>query len=381
MAAAPLRAGELPPALPRLRRVESRFTSRHGHNLCVHAWEPEVDAAAGPVAIVLLAHGYTNYIGSFFDWKASLLSAYGLLVFGVDHYAHGRSDGLPAYIPDFGVLVDDFQDYATALRARHPGLPLFAYGESMGGAVAIQVSRRAPALFAGLLLFAPMAGFDARELPHWALQAAARLLNLVVPWAPGLVPMRDIQAACFRDPERVAEIGLDPHRYAGSVRLATALQLKAATEDIQAGQGSLSTPFLLVHGTADVVTSPRVSAALFAAAGAADKTLLLFEGGWHVLWWEATATRAVVLERLVAWVHARAPTAVARGLSGPPPPLPFAHTATLPTAAGLFREPGPLLPWTFKSHGRAGVPVVAGDDATWQPSPAAAATAVEEEGK
>lgn len=43
---------------------------------------------------------------------------------------------------------------AAQQQWRH--LPMFLYGDSMGGAVAIQVHRRHPALFDGAVLLAPM---------------------------------------------------------------------------------------------------------------------------------------------------------------------------------------------------------------------------------
>ena len=57
-------------------------------------------------------------------------------MFALDHRGHGRSEGLPAYIPDFDTLVLDFADYAKHVAALHPGAPLFVLGQSMGGALA-----------------------------------------------------------------------------------------------------------------------------------------------------------------------------------------------------------------------------------------------------
>ena len=371
------------PRLASLQRVEERFVSKHGHELCSHRWVPAPGSATqppAPVAGLLLSHGYSNYIGAFFDWKASIFSSYGFQVFAVDPYSHGKSDGLPCHITDFTVLVDDVEDYAKEIKGRHlaHGVPLFIYGESMGGAVALQAARRDAQLFAGLILMAPMAGFDASEMPHPLVQLAGRAVAYLAPWAP-ITPMkRDIQAFCFRDPQRLEEIGLDPHRYAGKVRIGTALQFKDTTVEIQAALHEIRTPFLLLHGTADVITSPSVSKALFAASESRDKTLLLFENGWHVLWFETHATRKALLQEIVRWVHQRSPAAVAAGLAQSPQ-LPLSLMETRPDLPGPFRIPGdPLLPWTYKSHGRAGCPVVeAGAAAAGVSAGASEAAAVE----
>lgn len=379
-----IHAGEEPRAIPAMRRVESPFTSRHGHKLCAHTWErlPAREGEAGhpkPVAVFILSHGYSNYTGAFFDWKASVFTTYGVACHGVDHFAHGNSDGLPAFIPDMGLLVDDFEDYARTIKAKHPGLPVFAYGESMGGAVVLQVARRDAKLFDGIILMAPMAGFDDTELPHWLVQVIGKAVAALLPWAP-ITPTKDIQAHCFRDPQRILELGLDPHRYAGKLRLGTAFAFKAATAEIQASLHEISTPFLILHGTADVVTSPTVSRALFDRCSSTDKSLVLYEGSWHVLWWETHATRKDVLSEIVRFIHERSPAAEAAGLATPPV-LPHARLETKPTVEGPFRIEGPLYPWTYKSHGRSGVPVVELPGAPSEPEVAPSeASAAEEEG-
>lgn len=362
---------DAPPRLCRVRRVEDRVISRHGHALVAHRWEPDLDAPPADqppphVATLLVSHGYNNYVGSYFDWKAAVFASYGIRCRAVDHYGHGRSDGVPALVPTFSVLVDDLEDLARALKAEDEGggsggRPLFCYGESMGGAVAIQAARRDPALFAGLILLAPMAGFDASELPHPLVQAVGRALAWLVPWAP-LTPLkRDMQAFLFRDPTRAAEVALDPNKYAGRVRLATAMAFKDVTAEIQGGLGDIATPLLTLHGTADVITSPSVSRALHAAAPAGgDKTLVLYENAWHALWWESASSRRDMLQTLVSWLHARSPAAVAAGPAAPPT-LPLDAVVTRPDMPGPFRVPGDAMtPWTYASHGRAGVPVVAG---------------------
>ena len=66
------------------------------------------------------------------------------------------------------------------------------------------------------------------------------------------------------------------------MRIGTALQFKDATLAIQAGLSDLTTPLIVWHGSEDVVTSPAVSRRVWDAAASADKTLVIYEGGWHV---------------------------------------------------------------------------------------------------
>ena len=41
------------------------------------------------------------------------------------------------------------------------------------------------------------------------------------------------------------------------------------------------------HGTADVVTLPSLSIALFEASASVDKTLVLYENAHHAIYWES----------------------------------------------------------------------------------------------
>lgn len=54
------------------------------------------------------------------------------------------------------------------------GAPLFIYGESLGGGMAIHCSLREPHAFAGMVLFAPMVATAAGTEPPYAVQLIGR---------------------------------------------------------------------------------------------------------------------------------------------------------------------------------------------------------------
>lgn len=101
-------------------------------------------------------------------------------VAGLDNAGHGRSPGIPCFIPSFSALVKSnasflrkvilsHQDNVQKLpevpsdalgEANRPKLPCFVLGESMGGATAIYLARQLPELVDGAILLAPMCGID-----------------------------------------------------------------------------------------------------------------------------------------------------------------------------------------------------------------------------
>jgi len=354
-----------PPPLPLspLPRVERFFAScARGDKLCAIHWESP--AAASPAGALIFCHGYGHYSGAGQDWLAAVLARDGVACFSLEHAGHGKSTGLRGYVPDFDALVADFLAYAATVRRALPrGTPLFIYGESLGGAIAQHAALRAPAAFSGLLLFAPMTGLSAGVAPPWPVMALGRLAAWFAPTA-AIAPVRDIMPLCFRDPASLAAARDDPVRYAGRLRLGTAFALKGAMEALAARGAQLATPLLILHGTGDGVTSAAASEALFAACASRDKTLVLYEGAYHVLWTEPADTRSRLLadvrgwladrcapERRAAALRAAAGGDIAVRLTRPLGALPFDAPLEALLAAGI--EPEAAAPFSRRTHGQA----------------------------
>lgn len=86
-------------------------------------------------------------------------------------------------------------------------------------------------------------------------------------------------------------------------------------------------PFLLLHGGADAVTDPEVSAALHDQAKSFDKTFKLYPGMWHgLLTGEPDDNCELVWHDILAWLDQRS------GAAGPAQADPAASTgATIKT--------------------------------------------------
>jgi len=78
----------------------------------------------------------------------------------MDLEGHGSSPGLPGLICSENDLTADGLIVARHAHSLHPKLPLFLAGTSMGGAIALNVSRYEPieldCSISGLILLAPM---------------------------------------------------------------------------------------------------------------------------------------------------------------------------------------------------------------------------------
>ncbi|HLJ64351.1 MAG TPA: lysophospholipase [Stellaceae bacterium] len=108
---------------------EGNFIAEDGTALSLRMWRPE-----GKVTAAILAlHGFNDYSNAFAA-AGKRWSEDGIAVYAYDQRGFGRSPvtgtwaGAPA-------MVRDVANASAIIRERHPGVPLYLLGESMGGAV------------------------------------------------------------------------------------------------------------------------------------------------------------------------------------------------------------------------------------------------------
>ena len=96
-------------------------------------WEPDEE----PKAILQIIHGMAEYIERY-DAFASFLTEKGYMVAGTDLLGHGRSvvnetEDLGYFGPDGNaVVISDINSLRQSLQNKHPGVPYFMMGHSMG---------------------------------------------------------------------------------------------------------------------------------------------------------------------------------------------------------------------------------------------------------
>ncbi|RQS69861.1 lysophospholipase [Burkholderia sp. Bp8963] len=285
-----------PPRIKRLRTAD-------GLELASYRW-PAGDGGAAPRATVALVHGLAEHAGRY-DALAARLNAAGIDVLAVDLRGHGQSPGKRAWVDRFdGYLHDADALVAEAGRGNGGNVPLFLMGHSMGGAIAaLYAIERAPArgrAFAGLVLSSPALA-PGRDVPRWML-AVSRFISRVWPTFPAI---RIDAALLSRDPAIVAANRADPLVHHGAVPARTGAEILDAMARIERGRGALRVPVLVYHGTEDKLTEPDGSRAFGARVGSPDRTLTLYEGGFHETMNDLERDR--VIDALIAWIHARAP--------------------------------------------------------------------------
>lgn len=273
--------------------TEDSFTTKDGLRLHAQDWLPE-----GVVrARLILLHGFGDHSGRYAEF-AAFLNAAGVAVHTYDQRGHGKSPGKRAYINHFDDFLEDLDLYRAHVRDRIDGAPLFLMGHSMGGMVLTRYAQTRDIPARGLVFSSPFLGFP-DDVPQMLLKLA-NVLSIITPWLPvGGVDNRGLS----RDPAAVAAADNDPLTFHGKVAARTGAQFYGTIQKADTAYGKITLPSLVLHGTADRVVPCAGAKKLHAGLGAADKTLQLFEGGYHELWNDLD--KGEFMGAVLDWMEAR----------------------------------------------------------------------------
>jgi len=283
----------VPPRIPP-DNLQSLMTADGLHLVTKH-W-----ACSAPRAAVLLVHGYGEHSGRY-GHVARAMTENHIDVYAYDQRGYGRSEGPRAYVDSFDAYVDDLDLAIGHVRRLIGDRPLYLFGHSMGGAVVLLYAlERQIRDVAGLLLSSPAIEVDPDIAPF--LRKIARFVGAILPRLP-VVPSPEGRIS--RDQDVVDEAEQDPLNYHGRIQARTGAEILRANQRIQQQLSSLQLPFLVFHGTADVVTSAEASRRLYDQAASDDKTLHLYDGLFHETFNEPE--RDDVIADICTWLDHRLP--------------------------------------------------------------------------
>ena len=255
------------------------------------AWAPDE-----VVGVVVLVHGLHEHAGRYAH-VAQRLARSGYATYSADQPGHGRSPGSRGNIGSMAGTVAGVDEVAVLAAGRHPGVPLFVYGHSMGGLVAAQYLTGTPSVpVRGAVLSA--AALD--------LSSATRLQQQVAPVLGRLLPDLGVLTldadAVSRDPAVVAAYRADPLNRMGKVRARTGAEMITAVAAMPERLRRLTLPLLVIHGGADRLVPPAASGFVVSTVSSADVTHTVYEGLFHEPHNEPEQDR--VLDDVVGWLDA-----------------------------------------------------------------------------
>lgn len=256
-----------------------------------------------PAGVVVIVHGLAEHGGRYRE-TAEAFAARGWAVYAGDLRGHGLSpDPAGAKRVHVNRFTDYFLDvdaFVALARQRHPGLPLFLLGHSMGGLITISYVLDRPAGLAGAVISSPALGTHPDYSPPRLLRLLVALLERV---APRLRFPSDLDTeAISRDPGVVKAYLEDP-LVSRKVSARWYAEIVRAMGRAHAQASSLRIPLLLMQSGADRLVDPAAPArwALSAPEGLVER--VDWNGFYHEMFNEPEKQQ--VQARALDWLRQR----------------------------------------------------------------------------
>lgn len=281
-----------------MKVTELQWQTAGGVSLFARQWRPEGEVKG----VVCLVHGLGEHSGRY-GHVAAVLTGAGYALLAIDLPGHGKTEGKRGHATSYDALLDIVGLLLEKGGELYPGLPRFLYGHSMGGNLVINYAlRRRPAL-AGVVATSPWLGL-ANEPPA----VLAGLVGLLSRVGPAMTIPNGLKVADLSRDLAVVKAYQDDPLVHDRISLSLLKSMIESGKWAQERAADFPLPLLLMHGTADRITSAEMSGRFGRAA--ANTTLKLWEGFYHETHNEPE--QGEVLAMMVWWLEGKT-AAVAKG--------------------------------------------------------------------
>jgi acylglycerol lipase len=256
-----------PPAI-----AEDRYIAADGTALKLAQWP----ATKAPKAVILGLHGFGDYRTAW-EEPAEIWAGDGVITYSYDQRGFGQSPTRGRWAGT-ETMVEDIKAVARLIRARHPGLPLYLAGESMGGALALVASAEGADVDGLILLATALRSRD--QLGPFA-SGTFEVVAHLVPWLPIGPTSIDFQAT--DNPKTLEKLRKDPI-YLRNPRVDMAYGLVDVMDAGKEAAARVSKPYFMLHGLGDkLVPQGAVKSAIELMPRRPDSHLAFYNKGYHLL--------------------------------------------------------------------------------------------------
>jgi len=270
--------------------MDDHIATSDGTKLPLRVWRGK----GAPKAVVLGLHGFNDYSKSF-EHPAKTWTAAGLAVYAYDQRGFGA--GVKAGLwHGTDAMTDDLIAASLLLRQRHPGVPLYLVGESMGAAVILAAYTGAERpVVDGVVLSAP-AVWARDHMPIYQ-RAALWLGAHTLPWMK--LTGQGLKIRASDNDDMLRALGRDP-LVIKATRIDALYGLTNLMDEALAAAPKLDTRALILYGREEQVIPEEARQALLDALPAGGKWRSVeYETGFHMLLRDLNAD--LVLRDIAAW--------------------------------------------------------------------------------
>jgi len=290
--------------------IERRYIC--GVNSCKLFYQRFRQTERAPKCSVLLVHGFGEHVGRFYHVIEELIEN-GCDVHTIDLRGHGLSGG-PRSDGRFEDFLNDIGQLHRVALAASPTLPVFLYGQSMGGMLVLAYAlldkeRR----IRGVIATAPWLRLAPSVQPKWW---KVSLLKLGWPLFQEFLLSSNVDPCSLSSVDGVASAAINDRLVLPFITVRLAFQIIHGASQTLKNAQNLQAPLLLFHGSSDQLTDALASAEFADAARSDDKTIRIFEGAYHEI--HNDVDRSQLFFEVNKWLDDRCATQYAAGHDLPP---------------------------------------------------------------
>src|SRR6056300_1684272 len=276
-----------------MKSNEWYWENSEGQRIFSQSWE-----AANPQGQIIIVHGLGEHSGRYLD-VADYLTKLEWNVSAMDLPGHGQTEGPKGYVRSWASLLSTLERF---LSHRHVAdLPLYLYGHSMGGSLALQVAMRRAHQVRGVIASSPPIRI-VQEVPKWKVSLA----KMLGPAIPALRFNSGIEAELLSRDQTAVDNYLEDPLVNSRVSPALGLGLLEIGPWLLKQASELTVPTLILHGDADRIADISGSREFCESVGQSCR-LIEFPGYYHELHHDPGGRQ--VLATAAAWLDSGATAA------------------------------------------------------------------------
>lgn len=267
---------------------------QEGETIFAQGWEP-----AQVKGVVCIVHGFNEH-STRYARAAAYLNNAGYAVLTYDEFGHGKTTGKRGHAPSYEAFLDSVKTILDEAEKRYPTIKKFLWGHSMGGGIVLNYLLKRKPNIAGAIATGPLLklGF---EPPAIKVMLAKLMVNIY----PAFTESAALDSSAIsRDKDEVKKYDADPYNH-GKITAGTFLGFFEAGKWALENANQLRTPLLIMHGTADKLTSPDGSKEFVDRAPKTLITSKFWDGFYHELHNEPEVDRNQVMAYITGWLDAR----------------------------------------------------------------------------
>ena len=272
-----------------------QYITPDGAFLPLKQWLPPPDKT---ISVLIAVHGFNDY-SHFFQHPGDFFMQHGIASYAYDQRGFGGSplrglwSGIDAYAQDLILFVE-------LVKHKHPGLPVYLLGESMGGAIIIAAMTQAKTPpVNGLILAAPAVW--ARTTMPWYQQGLLWTLAHTLPWLT--LTGKGIKVTPSDNIAMLRALGKDP-LVIKKTRVEALYGLADLMDIAQQKANQINDKTLVLYGDKDEIIPRQPTYQFiqhFLQSQQQKKTVAFYKNGYHMLLRDLQAP--VLWQDILAWIQ------------------------------------------------------------------------------